>query len=239
LALDLYLQDGQLDHADARVIELSEILNRLPIHTVRPDIERFRNPNGVALKLANFAALDPEYPGVGMSRGGRRDAEVWDRFRANPTELLRIATTLRQGSERPDGFPALPENDEDEVTEGRLLYRSHRSRERNRALVAKRKDQAKAAGALSCEVCTFNFESRYGELGRDFIECHHIRPLSESGMTKTKLSDLALLCSNCHRMAHRGDPWPSVDGLKSLVSEAGSPREDAAELIHYRSGLED
>jgi hypothetical protein len=47
-------------------VELSRVLNSLPIHTVRPDLERFRNPNGVALKLANFAALDPAYPGRGI-----------------------------------------------------------------------------------------------------------------------------------------------------------------------------
>ena len=76
LALDLYLREGQLDDSHARVVELSQLLNHLPIHTIRPDLERFRNPNGVALKLANFAALDPNYPGVGMTRGGKRDAEV-------------------------------------------------------------------------------------------------------------------------------------------------------------------
>lgn len=53
LALDLYLSQGQLDDTHALVIEVSELLNRLPIHTVRPDLERFRNANGVALRLAN------------------------------------------------------------------------------------------------------------------------------------------------------------------------------------------
>lgn len=33
------------------VIELSALPNALPIHTTRPDAEKFRNPNGVALKL--------------------------------------------------------------------------------------------------------------------------------------------------------------------------------------------
>src|ERR1039458_2470519 len=80
LALDLYLRDGALDDRDTRIIELSELLNSLPIHTTRPDVERFRNPNGVALKLANFSALDPNYPGVGMGRAERGDLHVWDRL---------------------------------------------------------------------------------------------------------------------------------------------------------------
>lgn len=45
LALDLYLREGQLDAADPSVIELSAVLNALPIHTDRPDREKFRNPN--------------------------------------------------------------------------------------------------------------------------------------------------------------------------------------------------
>lgn len=37
LALDLYLEAGLLDDGDPRVVELSDILNGLPIHTFRPD----------------------------------------------------------------------------------------------------------------------------------------------------------------------------------------------------------
>lgn len=219
LALDLYLDGGLLDDSDARVIELSQVLNRLPIHTQRPDEERFRNPNGVALKLANFAALDPAYPGAGMSRGSKRDVETWDRYHARQSELRIIAGALRAGAANGESFPTVPEDDEDEAPEGRLLYRRHRSWERNRSLANRKKAAAKAAGKLACEACGFDFESVYGLLGRDYIECHHTRPLALSGPTITRASDLALLCANCHRMAHRGYPWPSIDALHRLITE--------------------
>jgi 5-methylcytosine-specific restriction protein A len=165
LALDLYLRHGLVDDRDSRVIELSEVLNELPIHTVRPDEERFRNPNGVALKLANFAALDPSYDGVGMSRGGKRDATVWDRYHDCPDELLEIAAQLRAGSFGVESFPVSAEEDEDEVEEGRLLYRRHRARERNRALVQRKKTVVHArTGHLSCEICDFDFAQVYGPL---------------------------------------------------------------------------
>lgn len=219
LALDLYIRCGLLDDTDPRTVDLSEVLNSLPIHTVRPDVDRFRNPNGVALKLANFAALDPNYPGAGMTRGGRRDREVWDRLHDRPRELASIAQALREGAFDDQAFPVVPEEDEDEVAEGRLLYRRHRARERNRALVARKKAEARSRGELACEVCGFDFGKIYGPLGKDFIECHHKRPLSVSGSTTTRLTDLALLCSNCHRMAHRGGPWPSLAELTVLVKE--------------------
>ena len=34
---------------------------------------------------------------------------------------------------------------------------------------------------------------------------------------KTKLEDLVLLCSNCHRMVHRSKPWLSIEGLKRII----------------------
>lgn len=95
LALDLYFRVGLAsdDHPD--VIDVSRLLNRLPIHSVRPDPARFRNPNGVAMKLANFAALDPSYPGVALGRGGRRDAQVWEEFAADRDHLARVAAAIR------------------------------------------------------------------------------------------------------------------------------------------------
>jgi 5-methylcytosine-specific restriction protein A len=60
LALDLYVRLGKRipDDTEREVVDLSDLLNRLPIHPIRPDVAKFRNPNGVALKLANFRAID-------------------------------------------------------------------------------------------------------------------------------------------------------------------------------------
>ena len=106
LALDLYLRAGLLDDDDRAVIELSRDLNALTLHSERPDAGRFRNPNGVALKLANFAALDPNYPGRGMTRGGRRDAAVWERYASEEDALAEAAAAIRQGQEPPTLAPA-------------------------------------------------------------------------------------------------------------------------------------
>lgn len=220
LALDLYLRKGLLDDKHPEVVELSKILNSLPIHTVRPDLERFRNPNGVSLKLANFAALDPNYPGQGMSAGGKLDAEVWNKYHEDAAALTELAAMLRLGAQHPDEIPTLPEEGEEESPEGAIAYRLHRVRERNRSLAGRKKVTVKkSTGRLACEVCGFEFEKTYGSLGTDYIEAHHLLPLSKAGVTKTKLTDLALLCSNCHRMAHRGDPWPTVEELRKIRTE--------------------
>ena len=69
-----------------------------------------------------------------------------------------------------------------------------------------------------CEVCGLSFEDVYGEIGRDFIEVHHIKPVSE-GERMVNLADLVMLCSNCHSMIHRGkDHMLNVDELKHLIN---------------------
>lgn len=57
-------------------------------------------------------------------------------------------------------------------------------------------------GKLCCETCGFDFLEKYGELGTGFCEVHHLFPLHK-GERETKNEDLAVLCSNCHRMIHR------------------------------------
>jgi 5-methylcytosine-specific restriction protein A len=95
LALDLYLREGLLDDRHPDVIELSHTLNQLSASSIHPDAERFRNPNGVAMKLANFASLDPHYGGVALARGSRGDLEVWREFLTDRDRLKQEAERVR------------------------------------------------------------------------------------------------------------------------------------------------
>jgi 5-methylcytosine-specific restriction enzyme A len=219
LALDLYVREGLVDDTDPQVIELSELLNRLPLHPLQPDPSRFRNPNGVHLKLANFAALDPAYPGTGMQHGGQRDREVWDEFKEDHGRLRALADAIRAEGAQQQAAPLAPEDGEDEAQEGRMLYRRHRVRERDQRLVKRKKQSVQQqTGRLACEVCGFDFEVAYGQHGLGYIECHHTVPLAQAtGPRTTRLDDLAVVCSNCHRMLHRGNPSPTLPVLRQLI----------------------
>lgn len=69
-------------------------------------------------------------------------------------------------------------------------------------------------------MCEFDFEDTYGEWGKNYIEVHHLKPLSsrdESILVNPKL-DLICVCSNCHRMIHRKkDAILSPNELQSLI----------------------
>jgi hypothetical protein len=91
------------------------------------------------------------------------------------------------------------------ATEGAVLYRLHRHRERNKGLVRRKKaDVRRATGRLACEACTFDFVEVYGDLGEGVAECHHRVPLGQlTEETVTRIEDLAIVCANCHRILHR------------------------------------
>jgi hypothetical protein len=110
------------------------------------------------------------------------------------------------------------EDDESAFPEGRERFGKHRTLERDGAISRKAKaKRLKETGRLECEVCGFDFVETYGTVGTGFIEAHHTIPVASlDGREKTKISDLALVCSNCHRMLHRGTSPLSVNQLKQL-----------------------
>jgi 5-methylcytosine-specific restriction protein A len=74
---------------------------------------------------------------------------------------------------------------------------------------------------VSCQVCGFNFQLKYGELGKEFIHVHHIVPLHtiNEKYTIDPLKDLVPLCANCHAMIHRRTPPLTVLELKSALKD--------------------
>ena len=222
LALDLYFRVGKARQHDPEIVALSRILRSA--HGGDLGDLSLRSADSVHLKLQNFLRLDPSYSGTGMTRGSKLEAEVWAEFGHDRERLRSVANAIREiiASAGEVGELAL---DDTEAPEGRLLTQFHRSRERSRELVSKKKAHARRVGkALICEVCDFDFAARYGSRGVGFIECHHKRPLASlaPGAT-TKLADLALVCSNCHSMLHRGNPWPSVDELRRSLGLVSLP----------------
>jgi 5-methylcytosine-specific restriction protein A len=224
LALELYFRVNPLHTSEQNpeIKALSAALNELPVHAVRPDGEHFRNPNGVYMKLCNFLRFDPGYEGSGLTRGNRLEEEVWNEFADDPELLAATAAAIlaSKGSVSAAQVDAEVPSGEEEFPEGRLLTAVHKRRERNTAAVRRKKASVLAAtGRLECEVCGFDFESVYGELGHGFAECHHTVPLSElDSAGSTRLSDLAVVCANCHRMIHRSRPVMTVGETNQIVT---------------------
>ena len=116
--------------------------------------------------------------------------------------------------------------DEDEtVAEGDVTPVAIKRRQRSGRLRALALQRLRKQFLLRCAACGFDFESVYGDRGRDYIEIHHEKPIFmyEDEDLEQRIADalgnLVPLCSNCHRMIHRrrDDIW-TVDRLRKALS---------------------
>ena len=79
-----------------------------------------------------------------------------------------------------------------------------------------------------CQVCGVNFEQTYGAIGKDFIEVHHLYPVSQGEHQVNPIEDLIPLCSNCHSMIHRLDDVSDWRGLKEkYLANKGKEKDNA------------
>jgi len=82
-------------------------------------------------------------------------------------------------------------------------------------------------------ICRFDFQKNYGEMGRGFIHVHHLTDIATIG-TEYEVDphvDLRPVCPNCHAMLHTQRPAINIEELKTLfvkMAEGGdadlSPR---------------
>ncbi|MDR6194760.1 MrcB family domain-containing protein [Siphonobacter sp. SORGH_AS_0500] len=96
-------------------------------------------------------------------------------------------------------------------------FNFHKAVERNGRLVK----LVKNVQGYTCKACDFNFEEKYGELGKSFIEAHHLVPISTLDGIEVELDarkDFVVLCSNCHRMIHKLKDPSDVHALKVLIT---------------------
>ncbi|MEQ8694010.1 MAG: HNH endonuclease [Gammaproteobacteria bacterium] len=182
--------------------------------------------------VANGKEYPPKY--VLSVAGLVRNGNELDPFKFNAVSakdyLLRRGYRIRdaQGSTAPDAIAA--EDDELAFPEGRTRYQLHRSRERSTEIPKRAKEERLAReGKLECDVCGFDFRAAYGLHGEGYIEAHHNVPVSELHEgEKTKLKDISLVCSNCHRMLHRAKPWLTVAELKVMLRNNAAQRRGSA-----------
>ena len=107
----------------------------------------------------------------------------------------------------------------DASLEEKRRLRLHYRVERNQRLAR----LAKQIHGYTCQICDFNFLQVYGEIGRDYIEAHHLIPLHELPPDKPiRLSpkdDFAVLCANCHRMIHRFETTINLEEFRAMLNQ--------------------
>ena len=227
LTLDFYHRHyPQIPEKNSKEIyELSETLRKTQNILGNEINSKYRNANGVHMKLMNFHHINPSYLGKGLGSVSQLDREIFEYYEGTKDSLFLTSSRLKEIINSPELVEELQSTidaDEDyEGQEGKILTKIHRYRERDRKITKTKKNKVLSEeGKLVCEGCKFDFTQTYGSRGEGFIECHHVKPVSTMKKgEKTKLTDLILVCSNCHRMIHREKPWLSLPELKGLIEK--------------------
>ncbi|WP_406600262.1 HNH endonuclease [Flavobacterium ardleyense] len=72
---------------------------------------------------------------------------------------------------------------------------------------------------FKCQVCEFDFEKKFGEIGKNFIHVHHVVDISTIGSEYEldPIVDLKPVCPNCHAVLHKKRPSYNINELKSFI----------------------
>lgn len=167
-----------------------------------------------------------------MASYSTQDRNIFEEFKDKRLELHEIAHGIKNIVKDENlrnmvqSVKSSEQLEEYSAYEGKIIYKFHKSIERDPKIILNKKKQVlKLLGTLSCEICNFNFYDFYGEIGEDYIECHHKNPLNLlKQVSKTSLDDLALVCANCHRMLHRKMGVYSIDILLQSIENNNSKK---------------
>ena len=171
-----------------------------------------------------------QYARLRLSKAGYLDEKasrgIWKLTKDGKVAAQKImqgySSLITLGGDSSEQQAELPDIDLS-VREGGKKWVIHLRRERKPSIVrAKKKRVLKETGKLMCEVCDFDFEEKYHALGKYFCETHHRKPIGTAQYeVETKLEDLAIICSNCHRIIHKTKPMMTIEQFRRfLKSEA-------------------
>lgn len=181
---------------------------------IRPDFGCIYDDIYTVEELLTFASFIKSDDEILAARNGHISSKAIDayiRFYAKKLgiDLSTVTDTTPESDQE-------TEEDERQRFEGRLTEAKVLRRQRNRAARQKCLEDS----GYTCYVCGFNFERTYGEIGKEFLEVHHTKPLATyDDEHPIPLSELCALCSNCHSMIHRKRKVMDVEELKRLYKE--------------------
>lgn len=208
LALDvLYSSEKQRVSPDSEeMVDLSELLNRLPIHPTKNRRSNFRNATGITRQinlLRTSLSTGKHDPNVGVLF-----LDIAFEFENRRDELHRIAEAIRRnepyfsseyGNRQEDsGFP-----------EGILLGHLHREIEA--------RDGAKLELANHCEICSLKPELYYLPCGILLQPHLLISPTELDGKKKYGSEHFITVCPNCHAALHRIRPWRTKNNCGTIL----------------------
>ena len=208
LALDVLYSstDDHLSEKSNSIIDLCNLLQRLPIHSTKNRRAIFRNESGVIKQLYLFK---------NSWRRGEKHVNVGEmfytvamEFENDHEQLHEIADAIRDNEDYyGEEFGASLENIS--FQEGALLEHLHRTIEA--------RDRKKVSLEKRCFICQITPEILYQPCGY-LLENHLIvNPVNTIGSKNYNDNDYITVCPNCHAALHKFRPWLGKDNCERLL----------------------
>ena len=212
LGLDVLISnEGKSLSIDSKaIIELSQLLNRLPLIPISKRNEKFRNVAGVRRQLLTFEwSLRNKKK---ASHVGQMFYTVFSEYNGNLIELQNIAQAIRRNEISIHEMGGCIFDETINFPEGNILHSLHRHLEWREG--ARFQKESK-----KCAVCFIQPEQIYGSLAiTHFFETHLlVPPIKLSPNLDFINDDFITVCPNCHRMLHQYRPWLSRNRCKEIL----------------------
>lgn len=181
-------------------------------------IDTYNSKGWQSMGILHYLGLDNPFKGIFKGMKIEEAIDILKSEDESYSEIISILESLKLNetimedisSENATEFTILKEGEQREVFTTRY---ERKPQLRSRAI---------QIHGTTCMACGFNFEEFYGSRGKDYIEVHHVKPLSQNdeSIDINPESDLIVVCANCHRIIHRKrNNILSLDELKDLINE--------------------
>jgi len=216
LGLDVLFSTGgkNLSQESEAIVELSDLLNSLPLIPPSERGETFRNPAGIRRQLLTFE--------WGL-RKGKKPAHVGEMFFTvfnevgrNKSELQKVAQAIRRSWVFVKEISLFRPFEKNLFPEGIILYTLHRYLEHHWGVRFSKEHP-------HCSLCAINPESVY-ILGDDamFLEPHLLTPPQDmEPEMRFSENDFVIVCPNCHKFLHLLRPWRSRPRCEHVFQTLG------------------
>jgi 5-methylcytosine-specific restriction protein A len=211
LALDLYFSSGKRNFpvTDSRVLELSELLQELPIVPESKRAKDFRNANGISYQLTKFA----HSVRGSKSTIGRIFFDVYEDYQNDRVALHEVANAIRNAKKTLRAISFGNPVEQKGFREGALLSHLHRHFETEYL-----KEYEEEFRLTRCSICRLDLSEVYQVGGGQLYELHlTVHPKYYSDKSRFIPDNFVVVCPNCHEALHRTRPWLDKDAVDNIL----------------------
>ena len=218
LLVDTYFQlqeSGSVTLRNDYICELSKNMRSLPFYPELRGGDTYRSCSGMYMCLSNVGYIDPTNKSS-FGHGSDLQKKVFDYYYKRKDEVNGIAASIRSFS-----YLNIALLDEyKNYIGGQLPISYHYYLEATDKTGLRLKNECFNYRKTECVVCGEDLEAKYGDYATSLLETHITVSLSQHHANMSiSTTDILLLCSACHRLAHSSPELFGEANLKKRVKE--------------------